>query len=778
MLLNSNQKIKICHVASADMTIKFLLFPQLKFLQQQGYDVHVVCSKGNWKNDIEAQGIKVKNIRIRRRITPFSDLVSLFQLFLYFKKEKFQIVHTHTPKPGLLGQLAARIAGIPIVINTVHGLYFSDKTPYCKRNFYTFIEKVAGRCSSLIFSQNRQDMDTIITKKIADAEKIRYLGNGTDIQKFNSKRFSEDFINNKKLEMGLNPKFKIVGTAGRLVQEKGYFDLFSAFKKVLEKFPETMLLVIGPEDREKGDAFSPEIVRDYGIENNVIFLGERTDIDELYSLMDVFILASWREGFPRTVIEAMAMERPIITTDIRGCKEAIDNNKNGILIPPKTPKKLAEAIIFMLTNTSEAERMAKNARGKAKKEFNEELVFSKIKEQYLRLSDKRIKICHVATVDITVRFILWDLIKFLKREDYDVSIVCSQGKWMGFFKEGGFPVHNIKMLRRISPVADLMPLIKLYFLFRKERFDIVHTHTPKAGFLGRIAARLAGVPVVVHSSHGFHTGIKIDPIVRMAILSAEKVASYFCDMVTFLNKEDVEFAIKKRIVSPEKIKFLTYGIDIERFDISRFGQNFTHNKKKELGLENKRIIGMVGRFVGEKGYSDLFEAFKIVKAKEPDVALLLVAPPDKAKDDALDYSILKDYGIEKDTVILGSKGEIDNMEEVYSLMDIFVLPSYREGLPYSIMEASSSSKPVIATDIRGCRDSVENGVTGILVPLKNPGKLSDAIVRLLSNPDEMKKMAQAGRKKAEKDFDERIFFDKMEKEYDGLIKKKLKRWGS
>ena len=101
-----NKKIKICHIVSVDMTVKFLLLPQLKFLQQEGYDVYVVCSKGKWKEDIEAEGIKVKNIIIKRRITPFSDLVSLFLLFLYFRKEKFQIVHTHTPKPSLLGQLA------------------------------------------------------------------------------------------------------------------------------------------------------------------------------------------------------------------------------------------------------------------------------------------------------------------------------------------------------------------------------------------------------------------------------------------------------------------------------------------------------------------------------------------------------------------------------------------------------------------------------------------------------------------------------------------------
>jgi glycosyltransferase involved in cell wall biosynthesis len=775
------KKIKICHVASVDITVKFLLLPQLKFLVSEGYDVSVVCSAGKWGKDIEGQGIKVKTIKITRKITPISDLVSLFQLFLYFRKEKFDIVHVHTPKAGVLGQIAAKLAGVPIIINTVHGLYFNKVSSPVFRFFFIFVKRIAGKCSDLIFSQNREDIKTLVAVKISKLEKIKYLGNGVDVEKFNPERFSEDFILNKKKEFGIDPGLKIVGVVGRLVREKGYLDLFHAFKEVLSRFPKTLLLVIGPRDLEKRDAFSPEIVKNYGIENNVIFLGEREDVDELYSLMDIFVLPSHREGFPRTVIEAMAMQKPIIVTDIRGCREAINNKKNGILVLAKNPEKLRDAIMFMLENPDKSESMAKFARDKAVKEFNENLVFSKIKKEYERLLEEKIsarshktKICHVTTVDVTARFIVWDLLRFLQRENCNVSVVCSPGKWTAFLKEGGLSVHNIKMLRRISPFADLIPLIKLFFLFKKEKFDIVHTHTPKAGVLGRIAARLAGVPVVIHSSHGFYTGTKIDPGAERVILFAEKISSYFCDLVTCLNMEDVEFAIKKRIVSPKKIKLLTYGIDINRFDVSRFNHDFIFDKKKEFGIENKRIIGIVGRFVEEKGYLDLFEAFKIVKDKIPNVVLIMVAPPDKAKADALNYSILKDYNIEKETILLGSNGEIGNIEEIYSLMDIFVLPSYREGFPYSIMEASSMGKSVIATNIRGCREAVKNGVTGILVPPGNSGILAKNIVFLLENPKKSEELGKNGRAKAKKDFDEKLFFDRMEKEYDSLLKIKVK----
>lgn len=385
----------------------------------------------------------------------------------------------------------------------------------------------------------------------------------------------------------------------------------------------------------------------------------------------------------------------------------------------------------------------------------------------------QVKICHVTTVDITVRFIILNFLRSLQKENYKVFIVCSLGKWSSFFEEQDFFIHNIKMTRKITPVKDLISLIKLFFYFKKEKFAIVHTYTPKAGFLGRIAARMAGIPIVIHTSFGFYTSSQMSLNKRKLILFLEKIASYFCDLVFSQNKEDIELAIQKKIVNPEKIKLLTYGINISRFNPLNFNQDFIYRKKKELGIEeNKKIIGIVGRFVKEKGYLDLFEAFKIVKAKNPDVILLLIAPSDKEKKDALDSSIFKDYGIEKEVVLLGHEKEITNIEEVYPLMDIFVLPSYREGFPYSIMEASAAGKPIVATNIRGCGEAVENNKTGILVPPKNPEKLAEAIIYLLENPEKAKEIGEQGREKAEKEFDERVIFNRIKIEYQNLIKKK------
>ncbi|MFA5948635.1 MAG: glycosyltransferase family 4 protein, partial [Candidatus Gracilibacteria bacterium] len=691
----------------------------------------------------------------------------------YFKKEKFDIVHTHTPKPGLLGQMAARLAGVPIVVNTIHGLYFGNKFSKAKSNFYILIEKISAKFSNLIFSQNKEDIITMINEKIANPKIIKYLGNGINLERFNKEGFSQDFINNKRKEIGIPKDYKVIGAVGRLVKEKGYLELFSAFEKVLEIFPKTLLLVIGPEDSEKNDSFDKSIVKNYKIKDNVIFLGERTDTEELFLIMDVFVLASHREGFPRTVIEAMAENVPVITTDIRGCREIIENKKSGILVQLGDSKEIAEQIIFLFKNPEVAKEMTEVAKIEAVKNFDEKLVFEKIKKEYDRLLKKdilprRLKVCHVTTVDITVRFIILNFLKFLKSKSYDVSVVCSLGKWVPFLEKEGFFIHNIKMTRRITLISDLISLIKLFFYFKKEKFDIVHTHTPKAGILGRIAAKLAGVPVVIHTNHGLYLYKEWALFRRSIFIFFEKVAAYCSDMIFSVNREDINTAIKEKICGPEKIKYSSEGIDIKRFDPKRFSVQDIMRKKNEIGIDlNSKVIGIVGRLVIEKGYADIFEAFKIISKKFPGSTLMIIGQEEKEKEDSfnLEYFVKK-FQINKNVIFLGERTDVD---ELYALMDVFVLPSHREGLGLVILEASAMEKPVVATDIRGCREAVDNGKAGILVPAKKPTKLSDAIIFLLENPEKAKQMGESGRRRVAEEFDEIVVFEKMEKEYKRLI---------
>ncbi len=390
--MQGNKK-KICYVANNNIAIRFLLQTQLEFLKSQGYEVFVVCSNGEDAKAVEVPkgyfGFKIENINFSRRLVSLSHFTAFLKLFFYFKREKFDVVHTHNPVPGIVGRVAAKLAGVPIIINTIHGFYFSAKTPYIRRKFYIFLEKLASKCSDLIFSQSQEDIETAVKENICPREKLKYLGNGINLEKFNPDKYSAEFIVQKKKSLGIKEDAKVIGIVARRVKEKGYMDLFEACSIVFSQYENVILLAVGHDEPNKSDGFKPEVVRNFGIENKVIFLGERRDVEELYPLMDIFVLPSWREGFPRSVLEAMAEKRPIVATDIRGCREEVESGKDGILVPPANPAELAKAIIFILQNPDEASLMAQSARIRAEKEFDERLIFDRIKEGYDMLINKK-----------------------------------------------------------------------------------------------------------------------------------------------------------------------------------------------------------------------------------------------------------------------------------------------------------------------------------------------------------------------------------------------------
>ncbi|MBU4367799.1 glycosyltransferase family 4 protein [Patescibacteria group bacterium] len=392
MDLSSSPKIKICCVVSVDITLKFMLFNQLKFLQEQGYNVSAVCSPGKWIKDIRQQGIKVKTIRFKRRsFSPRSDMTAFFQLLSYFRKERFDIVHTHTPKPEIYGQLAAKLAGVPIIIDTLHGFDLSTDVSWLQKKIFIFLQRFVTKYSDVIFSVSKAVIQRATEEKICKPNLLKYLGRDIDTERFNSQRFSEEFILNKKKQLGIDSKKRIIGIVARLVEEKGYLELFESFKNILDKFPNTLLLSIGPEEPEKKDAIKSAIVKKYNIQKNVMFLGERSDIDEIYPLMDIFVLPTHREGVGASILEASATGKPVIASNTGGCPEAVEDGKTGILIPVKNVKKLTEAILFLFNNPEKAKEMGVSGREKILKEFNEKLIFDILGTEYQRLIKEKLK---------------------------------------------------------------------------------------------------------------------------------------------------------------------------------------------------------------------------------------------------------------------------------------------------------------------------------------------------------------------------------------------------
>ena len=242
----------------------------------------------------------------------------------------------------------------------------------------------------LIFVIAQHIIDGIKKEKITDENKIRYLGRDIDTERFNPGRFDKNFIARKKLELGIKESAKIIGIVARLVKEKGYVELFEAFKNIILKFPDTVLLVVGPLEPEKNDSIKPEFVKGFGIEKSVFFVGDQKKIEEFYAIMDIFVLPTHREGLGAATLEASSMEKPVVVSNIGGCPETVDDKKTGFLVPVRDVKKIEEAIIFLLENKTAAEAIGKAGRKKVLKQFKKEIVFERLAKDYQEIISKKL----------------------------------------------------------------------------------------------------------------------------------------------------------------------------------------------------------------------------------------------------------------------------------------------------------------------------------------------------------------------------------------------------
>lgn len=387
--------IKVLHVTTVAQSLQGLLLNQMRSLQANGYEVVGLSSPGEEVPVLERAGVRHIGIHMSRNVTPLLDLASLARLYAVMRREAFTIVHTHTPKAGLLGQLAARAAGVPIVVNTVHGFYIHDRMHPVLRSVYIGLEKIAAHCSDAILSQNREDMETAVSLGICSPKKIRHLGNGIDLSVFNRDRVNPDDIDNKRRQLGIAPGTKVVGFVGRLAgKRKGFTDFLAACGEVVRRYPNVRILIIGDADVGKADAVGPSAAEAYGIADQCLFLGSRpnAELPSLYSVMDLLVLPSLFEGIPRVVMEAAALGVPAVVTNVKGNREAVEQGRNGRLVPLGDTQALADAIMEILTDPKKAKRMGEEGYRMARERFDERAVFAKVANEYLRiLAEKNLR---------------------------------------------------------------------------------------------------------------------------------------------------------------------------------------------------------------------------------------------------------------------------------------------------------------------------------------------------------------------------------------------------
>ena len=764
--------MKIVHVATREVSVEKLLKDKLSLLRDGGYEVYAVASGKHYVNDIAAEGVRYKHIPMSYMINPFIDILSVFLMTRYFRKERFDIVHTHTAKAGIIGRVSARLAGVPIVLHSYHGIHFYEGQNELLKYFYSRIEKLVGRMTDMVFSQNKGDIDKLVFGKVLPRQKVLYEGNGVNIKKLDKLRNDAD-IHELKRQLSINEAVPVIGCFARFEAIKGHVFFFKSLKRLLRVYPDAVCLVAGDGPLKKN---LESLAFNLGIHRNLRFLGWREDIQCLHSVIDILVLSSQKEGIPRAVMEAMAAKKPVVATDVPGTKEIVIHQHTGILVPYGNEEALCDAISEIVKDKEKAARYGENGKARIEQEFDERMVVKRILKAYTDLTKppkkkvKEIKIAHITTLDMSIRFLLLNQLLRLKARGYGIKAICGPGKWIPEIESYGIKVHAVKMQRTISPFRDLLALWKLFKYLKREGFNAVNTHTPKAGILGPVAAKLAGVPIVIHTVHGFLFHDKAPLLKRLFFMVGEKFTATFADYLFSQSREDMDSALKYKICRRDRLFYLGNGIDINRFNRANLAVP-PERKRKEIGLgPNDLVVGIIARFVYEKGYLEYFRAAAYLAKRFDNVKFLAVGPLEPDRKDAVDQKIIRKLGITDKTIFLGMRRDIP---ELCSVMDVFVLPSYREGIPRTLMEASAMEVPVVATDIRGCREVVSDGETGLLVPVRDHRALAGAVAALLEDERKRVRMGKAGQRRIAGNFSDELVYERIEGLYDRLIKNAL-----
>jgi glycosyltransferase involved in cell wall biosynthesis len=356
-----------------DFTLKKFLLPLVDAMREAGWEVTAVCSDGPYVYDLRSAGYRIETLPIARSVISFSHFKSLWLLVRLLRRERFDVLHVHTPVAALLGRIAGKIVGVPLIIYTAHGFYFHDEMPVMKRHLFVGFEWLGGKLTDFIFTQSAEDAEAAQRLAIVTAARVLAIGNGVSVERFDPalQRPAET-----RDALGIPRTAIVVGIIGRLVLEKGYGEFFQAAELLAVQNPSAYFLVLGERLQSDHAAGIDQALAhaQQVLGARLILTGMREDVPALLAAMDIFCLPSYREGMPRTIIEAMMMAKPVVATNIRGSREEVVPEQTGLLVPTHDAIALAHALERLIRDASLRAVMGQAGRKRALALYDEQRI--------------------------------------------------------------------------------------------------------------------------------------------------------------------------------------------------------------------------------------------------------------------------------------------------------------------------------------------------------------------------------------------------------------------
>ena len=379
---------KLIRITTVPLSLKVLLKGQLRFMASNGFDVKGVSSEGEELREVhENEGIAVEAITMSRKITPFQDLKSLWEMWNFLRKEKPQIVHTHTPKAGIIGMLAARLAGVPHRLHTVAGLPLMEAIG-TKRKILNFVEKLTYSSATRVYPNSKGLYDFILQNNFTQSDKLKIIANGSsngiDTTFFSPDQVAEIERVTLREKLNIQPDDFVFVFVGRIVSDKGINELIKAFSELqtVENKPAGIkLLLVGGLENDL-DPLNLETLAEINQNKDIISVGFQQDVRSFFAIADALVFPSYREGFPNVVMQAGAMGLPSIVSDINGCNEIIIEGENGLIIPSKNVEKLKEKMLTLAKDKNLYTKLKENSRRMIENRYEQSVVWNALLEEY------------------------------------------------------------------------------------------------------------------------------------------------------------------------------------------------------------------------------------------------------------------------------------------------------------------------------------------------------------------------------------------------------------